>query len=209
MHGMNVPSSLARRSRRRSQAQQWQRNKPSIYADLGLALFFFVCAKLHRPDHRRAARRSRRPGCLVLVQRFVQASTCSAAWRCSASSCCSSRPASLWWFQDEEIVKMKGTWLGLLTATLFLSDGLLRQGRYFGRRLARYVMQPVSEQRLAIGLGLIGATMASLNWGVAKLFSTDVWLAYTTFGDIVLSMLLFFAVLRFAALKPESSASAP
>jgi intracellular septation protein A len=103
---------------------------------------------------------------------------------------------------------MKGTWLGLITATLFLGDGLLRRGRYFGRRLARYLLQPVSEQRLAIGLGLLGATLALLNWGVAKVFSTDVWLAYTTFGDIALSMVLFFAVLRFAKLKPEPGSAA-
>jgi intracellular septation protein A len=107
-----------------------------------------------------------------------------------------------------EEARSQATWLGLLTATLFLGDGLLRRGRYFGRRLARYLLQPVSERRLAIGMGLLGATLALLNWGVARAFSTDVWLAYTTFGDIGVSMVLFFAVLRFARLRPGSGPSA-
>jgi hypothetical protein len=37
---------------------------------------------------------------------------------------------------------------------------------------------------------------------VAACFSTDTWLAYSTVGDTVLVMLLFFAVLRFA--KPRA-----
>jgi intracellular septation protein A len=183
------------------QAEQWQRNKPSIYVDLGLALFFFVCAKF--TNLTTAALLGAAAGLAVfLVQRYVKLDLLGGLAMFGVAMLLVSAGFSLV-FQDEEIVKMKGTWLGLFTATLFLSDGLLRQGRYFGRRLARYVMQPVSEQRLAIGLGLLGATMALLNWGVAKVFSTDIWLAYTTFGDIGLSMVLFFAVLRFAALSPE------
>jgi intracellular septation protein A len=93
---------------------------------------------------------------------------------------------------------MKGTILGLLTAVLFLSDGLLNRGRYFGPRVARFLAQPVDARRLSIGMGLLGAVMASLNYAVARFFSTDAWLAYSTFVDVVLAVALFFAVLRFA-----------
>lgn len=182
------------------QAAQWQRNKPSLYADLGLALFFFVCAKF--TDLTTAALLGAAAGLLlVLVQRFVKVDLLGGLAMFGVLMLLVSAGFSLV-FQDEDIVKLKGTWLGLLTASLFLGDGVLRQGRYFGARLARYVMEPVDVQRLAIGLGVLGATMALLNWGVAKLFSTDIWLAYTTFGDIGLSMLLFFAVLRFARVRP-------
>jgi len=188
------------------QAEQWKRNKPSIFVDLGLALFFFVCAKL--TNLTTAALLGAAAGlAIVVVQRYVKADLLGGLAIFGVVMLLVSAGFSLV-FQDEEIIKMKGTWLGLLTAALFLGDGLLRQGRYFGRRLARYLMQPVSEQRLAIGLGLLGATLALLNWGVAKVFSTDVWLAYTTFGDIALSMVLFFAVLRFAKLKPEPGSAA-
>jgi len=183
---------------RARQAAQWQRNKPSIYVDLGLGLglFFFVCAKFN--DLTTAALLGAAAGLSVyLVQRFVKVDLLGGLAMFGVVMLLVSAGFS-WLFQDDWAVKMKGTILGLLTATLFLGDGLLNRGRYFGRRLARYVMEPVVEQRLAIGLGLLGALMATLNWGVAAVFSTDVWLAYTTFGDIALSMLLFFAVLRFA-----------
>jgi intracellular septation protein A len=184
------------------QAEQWNRNKPSIYVDLGLALFFFVCAKF--TNLTTAALLSAAAGLAVfIVQRYVKVDLLGGLAIFGVVMLLVSAGFSLV-FQDEDIVKMKGTWLGLLTAALFLGDGLLRQGRYFGRRLARYVLQPMSEQRLAIGLGLLGATMAALNWAVARLFSTDVWLAYTTFGDIGLSMVLFFVVLRFARVAPGS-----
>ena len=195
---MSSSSSLSAVDQAR-QAAQWQRNKPSLYADLGLALLFFVCAKF--TNLTTAALIGAGAGlALVVVQRFVKVDLLGGLAMFGVVMLLISAGFS-WWFQDEEIVKMKGTYLGLLTATLFLGDGLLRRGAYFGRRLARYVMEPVDEQRLAVGLGLLGATMALLNWGAAKVFSTDVWLAYTTFGDIVLSMVLFFAVLRFARVR--------
>jgi len=195
-----TPSSLESAENAR-QAAQWERNKPSIFVDLGLALCFFVCAKL--TNLTTAALITAAAGLAVFVaQRYVKADLLGGLAVFGVVMLLVSAGFSLV-FQDEDIVKMKGTWLGLVTAALFLGDGLLREGRYFGRRLARYVLQPVSERRLAIGLGLIGATMALLNWGVARLFSTDVWLAYTTFGDIVVSMGLFFIVLHFAKVKPE------
>lgn len=194
-HNPSSNSSLAAVDQAR-QAAQWQRNKPSIYVDLGLGLFFFVCAKF--TDLTTAALLGAAAGLAVfLVQRYVKVDLIGGLAMFGVVMLLVSAGFSLL-FQDDWAVKMKGTLLGLLTASLFLGDGLCNRGRYFGRRLARYVMEPVIEHRLAIGLGLLGATMALLNWGVAKVFSTDIWLAYTTFGDVALTMVLFFGVLRFA-----------
>lgn len=177
-------------------AAQWQRNKPSIYADLALGLLFVVVAKF--TDLTTAALVGAGAGLLlVVVQRFVKVDLLGGLALFGVFMLLVSAGFSLI-FQDDNLVKLKGTILGLFTALLFLSDGLLNRGRYFGRRLARYVMQPVDERRLAIGLGVLGAVMAGLNWGVAKAFSTDVWLAYSSVGDILLSMLLFLLVLRYA-----------
>jgi intracellular septation protein A len=46
--------------------------------------------------------------------------------------------------------------------------------------------------------------MAVVNWGVAQFFSKDTWLFYTSFGDIVVSVLLAMAVIRFAERKPAT-----
>lgn len=190
-----MPSSLDAVSQARA-AAQWQRNKPSIYADLALGLLFVVVAKF--TDLTTAALVGAAAGLLlVVVQRFVKVDLLGGLALFGVFMLLVSAAFSLL-FQDDNLVKLKGTILGLFTAALFLGDGLLNRGRYFGRRLARYVMQPVDERRLGLGLGLLGAVMAGLNWGVASFFSTDVWLAYNSVGDILLSMLLFLIVLRFA-----------
>ena len=48
----------------------------------------------------------------------------------------------------------------------------------------------------------LGVVMALVNWLVAKSFSKDTWLLYTSFGDTVLSVLLALAVIRFAEKPP-------
>lgn len=177
-------------------AAQWQRNKYAIYTDLALGLLFLVMAKL--TDLTTAALVGAGVGlAVVVVQRFVKVDLLGGLALFGIVMLLISAGFS-WWFQSEEIVKQKGTILGLLTATLFLGDGLLNRGRYFGARLSRYVFEPVDVRRLAIGLGLLGALMAGLNYAVARWLPTDVWLAYNSFGDIVLTMLLFGFVLRFA-----------
>lgn len=177
-------------------AAQWQRNKPSIYTDLALGLLFIGVAKL--TNLTTAAMVGAAAGlALLLVQRYVKVDLLGGLALFGVAMLLVSAAFS-WWFQDEDIVKLKGTILGLFTASLFLGDGLLNRGRFFGQRLARYVMQPVHVQRLAIGLGLLGLVLAGINFAVAKLAPTDVWLAYNAFGDIVVAMLLFTFVLRFA-----------
>jgi len=91
--------------------------------------------------------------------------------------------------------------LGGLVATVMFGDAIFNHGRYFGGRLARFMPNPIDTRRMAAGLATLGVVMALLNWGVAKFFSKDIWLAYTSFGDIVLSVLLAMAVIRFAERK--------
>ncbi len=191
MRNVEPPAVLAAR-----QAAQWQRNKWSLYTDLALGLLFFVVAKF--TNLTTAALVGAAAGlALVLVQRFVKVDLLGGLAMFGVVMLLVSAGFSLA-FQDDWAVKMKSTVLGLLTAALFLGDGALNRGRYFGQRMARYLMQPVDLPRLSLGMGVLGLVMASLNYGVATWFSTDLWLTYSTFGDTVLVMLLFFAVLRFA-----------
>ena len=182
--------------RQAQQRARWQRNKWSLGVDVGLGLLFFVVAKF--TDLTTAALVGAAVGLsLVLVQRYVKVDLLGGLAMFGVVMLLISAGFSIV-FQDDWAVKMKGTVLGLLTAVFFLSDGLLNRGRYFGPRVARFLAQPVDARRLSIGMGLLGAVMASLNYAVARFFSTDAWLAYSTFGDVVLAVALFFAVLSFA-----------
>ena len=60
----------------------------------------------------------------------------------------------------------------------------------------------IDPGRFAILMGVIGLIMAALNYGAAKLLSTDNWLFYKTFVDnfIVFGLVIF--ALRYARAKP-------
>jgi intracellular septation protein A len=191
------PLTVAHRLQQEQQFQaRWSRNKHAIWVDIGLGLLFFVVAKL--TNLTTAALVAAAAGlAVVVVQRFVKVDLLGGLAMFGIVMLLISAAFS-WFFQDDFAVKMKSTLLGGLAAVLMLSDAWLNRGRYFGERMGRYIMEPTHPQRLALGAGLLGLTMALLNVGVATWASTDQWLFYTTFVDIVITVLLFFAVLRFA-----------
>ena len=101
---------------------------------------------------------------------------------------------------------MKGTVLGLLTASIFMIDGVFRQGAYFGARIERYMPLPLHHHRIAVGMSGLGIVMALANYYVAENFSEDFWLTWTTFLDMPLSIGLFYAIIFWARKKPTDSA---
>ena len=101
--------------------------------------------------------------------------------------------------QDDYWVQMKGTALGLMSASVFFLDGVLKKGAYFGARFERYLPGgAIHHNRLAIGMSLTVAFGALGNYLVAENFSEDFWLTYTTFLDLPILMILFFLVLRWS-----------
>jgi intracellular septation protein A len=161
-------------------------NKVPIAVDIATGLLFFVVAKL--TDLTTAALVGAGVGiALVIAQRFVKVDLLGGLAMFGIVMLLISAGFA-YAFQDEDWVKMRSTIVGLIGATVFLSDGLLFKGRYMGRALSRYIAYTdIREHRLSISLGLVGIAMAALNYGVARLFSTDIWLFYTTFGDIFVS----------------------
>ena len=106
------------------------------------------------------------------------------------------------WLNDDEWIKLRGTITGLIAASFFIIDGA-RGGPYIGKGLARYMpYSDIHAGRFAIAMGVIGLIMAALNYGAAKLLTTDNWLFYKTFIDnFIVAGLVIFA-LRFARAKP-------
>jgi intracellular septation protein A len=50
-------------------------------------------------------------------------------------------------------------------------------------------------------MGTLGVVMAAVNYLVATYLSKDMWLYYTSFGDFVLSMVMVFAVIKYATIE--------
>jgi intracellular septation protein A len=182
--------------------EQFRRNKPSLFFDIAMALLFYVVAKY--TNLTTAALVSAGAGIIgAIVQRITKIDLLGglAAFGIVMSLITA---GFAWAFQDDDMVKMRSTILGLLTAGLFLADGLFG-GRFLGKRLVRYMPHPeTSAARLAVGLGLLGVFMAVMNYAVAKIFSTDAWLFYTTFLDTALVMVLGFVVIKYAQPKQQT-----
>lgn len=179
------------------QAEQWRRNKPSLITDLALGALFFVVAKLS--DLTTAALVGAAAGlALVVVQRFVKVDLLGGLALFGVFMLLVSAGFSLV-FDDDLAVKMKSTALGLLSAVLFGGDALFFSGRMLAARLARYMPYPdVDTRRLGIGMAVTGLVLALLNYAVAIHTSTDTWLAYTSFGDMVVTLALVAFVIRYA-----------
>jgi hypothetical protein len=56
--------------------------------------------------------------------------------------------------------------------------------------------------RFAIVMGVIGLIMAALNYGAAKLLTTDNWLFYKTFIDNFIVISLVMLAMRFVRANP-------
>lgn len=174
-------------------AARWQRNKYSIYADIGLGALFFLVGKFTGNLTLAALIGAGAGLALVAVQRFVRVDLLGGFAVFGTVMLLVSAAFSLA-FQSDFMVQMKSTILGVLTALLFFADGAIRKGQYFGERMQRYMPEPIDTRRMAVGLGLLGVCMAGVNYLVARLLSEGAWLTYTTFIDTPLSIGLAYAV---------------
>ncbi len=189
-----------------SNQSKWERNKHSIYADMALGALFFLVGKFTE-DLALAAIIGAAAGlALVVVQRFVKVDLLGGFAVFGTIMLLISAGFSMV-LQDDYWVQMKSTVLGIFTASLFMIDGVVRQGAYFGARIERYMPMPLHHGRIATGISLTGLVMAYGNYLVAENFSEDFWLTYTTFLDIPVSMAMFYAVVYWARKKPTDTES--
>jgi len=175
---------------------RYKANKVPLTVDILLGILFFVVAKL--TDLSTAAIAGAVIGlALVVVQRFVKVDLLGGLALFGVFMLLISAGLAIL-FQDDMAIKMRGTIVGTISAVLFLGDGLLG-GNRLGKGMARYLpYTDLDAGRLAIGMGVLGLIMAGLNYAVAELASTDVWLFYTTFVDFFLVMLMILLVFRYA-----------
>jgi len=183
---------------RQRDAAQWALNRPSLIVDIALGLLFFAISKI-TGDLTTAALVGAGAGLTVVAaQRFVKLDLLGGLAMFGVFTLLLSAGFSFW-FQDERMVQLKGSILGVLIASLILGDALFNHGRYFGARLARYLIgMTVDSRRLTLGIAMLGLTMAGLNLLATHWLSKDSWLIYTTFVDAPLAMVLGLLVFRFA-----------
>ena len=183
---------------RQRDAAQWALNRPSLIVDIALGLLFFAVSKVTGNLTTAALVGAVAGLTVVVVQRYVKVDLLGGLAMFGVFTLLLSAGFSLW-FQDERMVQLKGSILGVLVSSLILGDALFNRGRYFGARLARYLIgMTVDTRRLSLGIAMLGLIMAGLNLLATQLLSKDAWLIYTTFVDAPLAMVLGLLVFRFA-----------
>jgi intracellular septation protein A len=183
---------------RERDAAQWALNRPSLIIDIALGLLFFAVSKVTGNLTTAALVGAVAGLTVVLAQRFVKLDLLGGLAMFGVFTLLLSAGFSLW-FQDERMVQLKGSILGVLVAGLIFGDGLFNRGRYFGARLARYLIgMTVDARRLSLGIAMLGLIMAGLNLMAMHWLSKDAWLTYTTFVDAPLAMVLGLLVFRYA-----------
>ena len=177
-------------------ADALKRNRIPIIVDIALALIFYVVAKV--TDLTTAALLGAAVGlALAVVQRVTKIDLLGGMAAFGIVMLLVSAGLAFV-FQTDEAVKWRTTVVGLIGATLFLIDAATG-GKRIGAGMARYTpYRDMDTRRLAFGMGSIGVLMALLNIVALRLLSTDAWLFYTTFVDIVLIMVLVTFVLQWA-----------
>lgn len=175
-------------------------NRIPIAVDVATGLMFFVVAKM--AGLQTAALVGAGVGlALVVAQRFIKTDILGGMVMFGIIMLLLSAGFA-WAFQDDDIIKMRSTIIGLIGAAAFLVDGSLG-GRWLGQGLSRYIAYvDIRPARLSIGMGIVGLIMAGLNVAVVRLFSTDVWLFYTTFLDTIISMAMLLYAIQWARRGP-------
>jgi intracellular septation protein A len=188
------------------QKEKFKRNWPSLAVDIGLGFVFFFVAKY--TDLTTAAIWGAIAGlALVVVQQFVKKVDLLGGLALFGIVMMMISAAYAFLLQDEYLIQMRTTVMGVLGATLYLADGLILKGRYLGERTARYMFMPdIVPQRLSLALGAMSLLMAILNWGVVRLVSKDIWLYYTTFGDFFIAVLLFSLAIKWVTVSGYDAA---
>lgn len=176
--------------------EKWRRNRLPIAVDIGCSLLFFVLAKtLGLTD---AAIIMAGVGIALYLAQLATRLDFTGGLALFGIAVSLASAGFAWWFDDPEIVKLRGTVIGSAVAILFLVDGVLG-GRRLAGKIVRYMpYDDMDPGRFGIGLGVTGLITAALNYLVAKLASTDIWLLYTTFLDVPLAFALMFATIGYA-----------
>ncbi|WP_394201592.1 hypothetical protein [Shewanella waksmanii] len=173
-------NSPAAKNNREIQSEKWKKNKHSIIADIALGAVFFVVAKM-TGDLTIAAFTGVVLGLLlVVIQRFVKVDLLGGFAVFGTIMLLISAIFSIT-FQSEYLVQLKGTFMGAISATVLILDGVFNKGSYFGSRFERYLSSPIQHRYFVLGLALIGLCMAGINFSVATQLTEEQWLTYDTF----------------------------
>lgn len=182
---------------RRAQQKELRDLQPSIFVDIGLGVIFFFVAREFGLVTAAVA------GAVVTavlfpIQRLVKMNLLGGFAVFGMVMALLSAGLALA-FQDDTFVKLRGSVMGAITATLFLTDGLFG-GRYLGKRMALYMsgVFRLSPRRAAIAMGSAGLVLILIDLPLVFLLTTEQWIFYNAFLDMFVAMPIVFIAMYYA-----------
>lgn len=90
-----------------------------------------------------------------------------------------------WAFQDDLIIKLRGTIMALIGASFALFDACVLKGGYLGQRMALYMagLGPINPRRASFALAGATLLITAIDTPLAFLLTTDQWIWYNTVLD--------------------------
>jgi len=103
-------------------------------------------------------------------------------------------------FQDDLFIKLKGTLMGLIGASLAFADAIFNDGNYLGARLAMYMegLTKLKPRRAAFAMGGASLGVIAIDTPLAFILTTEQWIWYNAFLDGIIGMVIFFTVIYLA-----------
>jgi len=112
-------------------------------------------------------------------------------------------------FQDDTFVKLRGSLMGLIAATVFFIDAIFG-GKYMGKRMAGYfeMLFPLNPRRASFALAISGLLIIATDLPLVFLLTTDQWIWYNAFLDGFVAMPIVLTSLWFARERKSPDAKA-
>jgi intracellular septation protein A len=177
-----------------------KRLRPAIAVDIAFAVLFFFVAREYGLVTAAVAGAGATL-ILVVVDRFVKPDLTGGFAVFGAVMALISAGLALI-LQDDLAIKLRGSIMGLIGAS-FMAIDWLNDGRYLGRRFARYfyVFGAIDPKRASLAVCASGLLIVAIDTPLAFLLTTEQWIWYNAFLDSLIAIPIVMGAMWFARVR--------
>jgi intracellular septation protein A len=189
-HSAKTPEQLRRE-------EDAKRLRPALAVDIVFGVLFFFVAREYGLVSA-AVLGACATFALVIVDRFVKPDLTGGFAVFGAIMALISAGLALS-LQDELAVKLRGSIMGLIGASFMFVDWL-NDGRYLGRRFARYfyAFGAINPKRASLAVCVSGLLLVAIDTPLAFTLSTAQWIWYNAFLDSLIAIPIVLGAMWFA-----------
>ncbi|MEL6686232.1 MAG: hypothetical protein AAFP97_01270 [Pseudomonadota bacterium] len=185
-----------------AQAERQKALRPSIFVDIGFGiLFFFVAREFGLVSA--ALTGAGATLLLTAINPFVKWDLLGGFAAFGAVMALISAGIA-WAFEDDLIIKLRGTIMAMIGASFALYDAFVLKGGYLGKRMAMYMegLGDIAPKRASIALACATLLIMAIDTPLAFILTTDQWIWYNSFLDTFIAIPIVLGAM-YMARTPE------